>query len=109
MQTSAGKSGQPERPASADFHHGSDDLRSLKLYYHQLAESEPLSAEEERSLWNKMEAVCDVICADLFSFAFVFREYIRLLDGCERGILPDEIQASSFPQKGGIRKNAELA
>ena len=56
----------------------SDDADSLGIYYRQLADSKPLSPEEELELWKKMENFSIQIRNILYRFAFLVQEYIKL-------------------------------
>jgi len=80
-----------------------DDSDSLQLYYHQLADSDPLSAEAEYELWEKID-LCFIRAREiLYTFGFVLQEHIRMLQNCTNDDFPDLFPASSFPDENGIR------
>lgn len=54
------------------------DSGSLRLYYRQLNDSEPLSGEEERALWEEMERNRQSVRDILFQFAFILPEHVKL-------------------------------
>ncbi len=73
---------------------------SLKHYYRQLGASEPLSAEDERELWHEIETYSIQIREELYQFAFVLREHLRILDKTLPGNLSENFFVSSFPASG---------
>lgn len=56
----------------------SDDANSLGIYYKQLADSKPLSPNEELDLWKRMEDASTQVRNILYRFSFLIHEHIRL-------------------------------
>ena len=78
----------------------SDDADSLGIYYRQLADSKPLSSEEELELWKKMEQVSIQIRNILYRFAFLVQEYIKLF----KYTSPEELGEDFFiPRSENLR------
>jgi hypothetical protein len=78
----------------------SDDADSLGIYYRQLADSKPLSPEEELELWRKMENFSIQIRNILYRFAFLVQEYIKLF----KYTTPEELgEDFSIPRSENLR------
>lgn len=78
----------------------SDDANSLGIYYRQLADSKPLSPEEELTLWKKMEETSDQIRNILYRFAFLISEHIKLF----KHTTPEELgEDFCIPRSGNLR------
>lgn len=90
----------PVESESAGTHpvHPSDDLDSLKLYYRQLTNSEPFTADEEREVWARVEQKNDEVRKILCTFGFVLQEHIRLIRNTSVAAFSDAFPASSFPE-----------
>ena len=68
---------EDEKEASCRRRAG-DDTDSLRQYYRQLSGSEPLTAEEESVLWQKMDEERDSIRRGLYRLGFVLPEHVKL-------------------------------
>ena len=78
----------------------SDDANSLGIYYRQLADSKPLSAEEELILWKNMEDASIQIRNILYRFAFLIPEHIKLF----KHTTPEELgEDFCIPRTGNLR------
>lgn len=78
--------------------HSSDDLDSLKLYYRQLTDSEPFTADEEREIWSRVDQTNDEVRKILYPFGFVLLEHIRLIRNASIAAFSEAFPASSFPE-----------
>lgn len=58
-----------------------DEADSLRQYYRQLSNSEPLTAEEEAAIWQKMDQERDRIRSGLYRLGFVLPEHVKLFQG----------------------------
>ena len=87
-----------------------DDADSLQFYYRQLAESEPLSAEEEYALWERIDSCFNRVRGILYTFGFVLQEHIRILqDRFTASDLSDFFPASSFSDAADSSRGAGTA
>lgn len=84
-----------------------DDLDSLRLYYRQLGESEPLSSDDEQAVWNSVDRETDAIRRAIFRFGFVVEEQVRLLRDCMPETLSDVFLESMMPE-AKLSSKAEL-
>ena len=72
------------------------DTDSLKIYYKQLADSEPLTPEEEQKIWQLVDQINNDAREILYTFSFVLTEHIKLLQNAA-GTIMDYFPVSSFP------------
>lgn len=87
-----------------------DDADSLQFYYRQLAESEPLTAEEEYALWEQIDICFNRVRGTLYTFGFVLQEHIRILqDRFNSSNLSDFFPASSFPDAADSSRGPDTA
>lgn len=85
------------------------DIDSLKQYYKHLADSEPLTPEAERAIWDQVEETTDRIRDILYTFTYVQLEHINTLRSPSAvSILPDFFPPSTFPETASDRDMAAV-
>ena len=80
---------------------GQEQQDSLRLYYRQLNDSEPLSPEEEHELWETMERNRQAVRSILFQFAFILPEHVKLCREAPPESLGDVFSVSAENSRTG--------
>ncbi len=84
------------------------DSGSLRSYYRQLGDSEPISPEAERALWAKVDAVVERMRASLCTFWFILKQHEHILDTFSASAVSDVFPASTFPETSSEREMQSL-
>ncbi len=83
-----------QNPAAAS-HLG--DSESLRIYYRQLTNNEPMTSAEERAVWKKVDEIIERMRERLYTFLFILETHGQLLADGSPSSVSDAFPASSFP------------
>lgn len=72
---------------------------AMHSYFKQLANSDPLSPEDEYDLWSTLDHLNMSRRRELYRFGFVLQEHIKLLTACDGTNINDYFPYSSFPEQ----------